>query len=235
MANHRLSFQGEDLTHFRYHTGATLRPLLPGEPCRLLFRDIGPVAMAEFLRGRLRRLAGPFAPILYTRTADYQEPYVDHERIGRLVFLKPGSLHPWHSGVPTIYVASIRQRVDPRTVMFIPGSLDLHEAESRLQGVGDAQGLRESLGDKLYDEIVADSLASLDCLNRELEETERLAEPLRRRFQSRQRNEAESARSWMARHGLLETDLCTAWHHLPRERRDLLREALRSREEEPSC
>src|SRR5262245_4268921 len=109
-------FQGENLARFRYHTGATLRPLAPDEPCRVLFRDVGPLAAADFLRGRLRRLAGPLAPILYTRTADYREPYVDHGRVGRLVFLRPKALNPWDSGVPTVYVASLRQRVEPHTI-----------------------------------------------------------------------------------------------------------------------
>src|SRR5262245_2252788 len=95
---------GEDLSRFRYHTGATLRRLEEGEPCRLLFRDVGPWAMAQFLRGRLKRLAGSFAPILYSRTADYRENYVDYEPVGRLVFLQPKLLKPWDSGVPTIFV-----------------------------------------------------------------------------------------------------------------------------------
>src|SRR5215218_8489010 len=103
------AFVGENLARFRYHTGATLRPLAPDEPCRILFRDVGPVAAAAFLGGRLPRLAGPLAPILYTRTADYREPYVDYGRVGRLVFLQPKALNPWFSGVATIYVASLRQ------------------------------------------------------------------------------------------------------------------------------
>jgi hypothetical protein len=226
-------YQGENLARFRYHTGATLRPLAPDEPCRLLFRDIGPRAMADFLRGRLRRLAGPFAPILYTRTADYKEPYIDHGRIGRLVFLRPKGIHPWYSGVPTIYVASLRQTVEPQAVGFVPGGLDLHEAEERLQGAIDVPGLRDALGGREYDEAVGQTLTSLDRLNDELEETERMAEPLRRRFQSR--HSAEAARNWMAKHGLLESDLCTAWHHLPGERRNLFRQALRSLREERSC
>ena len=36
-------------------------------------------------------LAGPPSPITYMRTEAYVEPYTDHERIGRLVFLRPGS------------------------------------------------------------------------------------------------------------------------------------------------
>jgi hypothetical protein len=49
----------DDLSGFRWHTGATPRPVQPGEACPVLFRDIGPAALALFLRGRLRRLAGP--------------------------------------------------------------------------------------------------------------------------------------------------------------------------------
>src|SRR4051812_44702343 len=127
MANPASSPHGENLARFRYHTGATLRPLGEEEPCRVLFRDIGPVAMAGFLRGRLQRLAGPLAPILYTRTADYLEPYVDFEPVGRLVFLQPKKLHPWYSGVPTIFVASIHQCVDSDTIGFIPARLDLRQ------------------------------------------------------------------------------------------------------------
>ena len=78
-------YPADDLSGFRWHTGATLRPVQPGEACPVLFRDIGPAALALFLRGRLRRLAGPLSPLVYLRTADYTEPYTDYERTGRLV------------------------------------------------------------------------------------------------------------------------------------------------------
>jgi hypothetical protein len=233
MATH--PFQGENLARFRYHTGATLRPLAPDEPCRVLFRDVGPVAVAAFLRGRLRRLAGPLAPILYTRTADYREPYVDHGRIGRLVFLRPHALNPWFSGVPTIHVASLRQRIDPDTIGFVPGGLDLHEAEVRLAGAADFSQLREALGGREFDERVAANLAAVDRLNAEHAEAERGLEPLRRDFQSRDPAEAEAARDWLGRHALAETDLCTAWHHLPDERRAVLRDAARILGERLRC
>src|SRR6476660_5579182 len=102
----------DDLSAFRWHTGATLRPLAPGEPCPGLFRDIGPLALALFLRGKLPRLAGPLSPIVYMRTADYVEPYTDFERTGRLVLLRPLALGPWHSGVPHIYVSRAGAGVD---------------------------------------------------------------------------------------------------------------------------
>src|SRR5262245_44198331 len=172
MATSSTADPGEDLSRFRYHTGATLRRLEPDEPCRLLFRDIGPWAMAQFLRGRLRRLAGPFAPILYTRTAEYREPYVDYEPVGRLVFLRPKLLAPWHSGVPHIYVAPRRQRVDPQTVGFLPADINLADAERRLQGAADVASLREALGRAGYHEAVAETLAALDRVNAENEEAE---------------------------------------------------------------
>jgi hypothetical protein len=218
---------GEDLSRFRYHTGATLRAIAPDEPCRLLFRDVGPVAMALFLRGHLKRLAGPFAPILYTRTADYREPYTDHEPVGRLVFLQPELLRPWHSGVPTIFVASLRQSFDPQTIGFVPSNLDLHSAESLLQGVANVASLREALGGRAYDELVVETIASLDRANSEHAETEKWAEPLRRKLQSRHRAEAERSKDWLIERGLSESDLCTAWHHLPRLRRDLIRAVAR--------
>src|SRR5580692_10642661 len=109
----------ENLTRFRYHTGATLRRLDPDEPCPRLYRDIGPEAMALFLRGRLGRLAGPFAPILYTRTAEYAEPYRDFEPIGRLVFLDSRQLRPWFSGVQHVYVASVANQTARVSVGFL--------------------------------------------------------------------------------------------------------------------
>jgi hypothetical protein len=215
--------RGEDLSRFRYHTGATLRRLAPDEPCRLLFRDVGPWAMARFLRGELKRLAGPYAPILYTRTADYREPFTDHEPVGRIIFLQPKRLRPWYSGVPTIFVASVRQRVEPTIVGFVPPHLTLTDAERTLQGVTDAAALRESFGGKCYEDAVRETLAGLDRLNAEHAEVECRAEPLRRKLQSGRTAESEWAREWLAGHGLSETDLCTAWHHLPRERRERFR------------
>src|SRR5437764_15080723 len=81
-------YPADDLAGFRWHTGATLRPVAQAEACPVLFRDIGPEALALFLRRRLRRLAGPMSPLVYMRTAEYTEPYTDYERTGRLVLLR---------------------------------------------------------------------------------------------------------------------------------------------------
>ena len=216
----------EDLSRFRYHTGATLRRLAPDEPCPRLYRDIGPEAMALFLAGRLGRLAGPMAPILYSRTAAYREPYRDHEPVGRLVFLRPRELRPWFSGVADVYVAPVCNDARAVVVGFLPAHVAPQDAERCLDGVASVPDLREALGGRLYDEAVAETRAGLERLNRDLAETEMLAEPLRRRLQSSDRAEAESTREWLSRNGLKEADLCSAWHHLPRDRRARLRDAL---------
>jgi hypothetical protein len=216
----------DNLARFRYHTGATLRRLAPGEPCPRLYRDIGPEAMARFLAGRLERLAGPLAPILYSRTAAYREPYRDYEPLGRLVFIKPSELCPWFSGVANVYVAPLRCDIRSVTVGFLPAHVDPVCAETLLEGVASLVELRDALGDRVYDEAVEETRNSLERLNRELAVTEVLAEPLRRGLQSRERAESEAARDWLGQHGLNEADLCSAWHHLPRERRGRLRDAL---------
>ncbi len=199
----------ENLARFRYHTGATLRRLSPDEPCPRLYRDIGPEAMARFLAGQLERLAGPMAPILYSRTASYQEPYRDYEPVGRLVFLKPRELRPWFSGVTNVYVAAVPCDARSVTVGFLPAQVDPSRAETLLEGVASLAELRDALGSRLYDEAVKETRVGLERLNRELAETEALAEPIRRRLQSRERDEAEAARDWLGRHGLNESDLCT--------------------------
>jgi hypothetical protein len=217
----------DDLSGFRWHTGATLRRLAPGEPCPVLFRDVGPLALALFLRGKLPRLAGPPSPIVYMRTADHTEPYTDFERTGRLVILRPPLLGPWHSGLPHIYVAKARPRVDFATVGFVPGDVPLAEAARRVEGAADTRELREALGGHLHDDAVAESLHRLDRFAGELTRSERLAEPLRKALQGNDRAARERAREAMARGGLTESDLCSAWHHIPRDRRARIEEALR--------
>ena len=57
-------------------------------------------------------------------------------------------------------------------------------------------------------------------------QTEKLAAPLRQLFQSCDTDQRERAREWMQTQDLSETDLCTAWHHLPDERRAHIQAAL---------
>ncbi|WP_143206675.1 hypothetical protein [Singulisphaera sp. GP187] len=218
---------GDDLTRYRFHTGADLRRLGGDEPCPILFRDLGPVATARFLRGTLRRLAGPLSPILYMRTEGYAEPYVDHERIGRLAILRPLALRPWHSGVATIYVARSTRSIAADALGFIPGDVPLAEAARLAADLHDARELREALGGRNHDEAVADTLQRLDRLARELETSETLAGPLRDEFQSAAPARRDRATALMDGVGLVEVDLCTAWHHLPRDRRHFVADALR--------
>ncbi len=220
-------YPADNLAGFRYHTGADLRPLRPDEPCPVLFRDLGPAALALFLRGELRRLAGPQSPIVYARTQAYVEPYLDPERIGRLLFLRPLEMSMWHSGVPTIYVARAMAPVDPEATAFVPGDVPLAEAARRAGGLRSSAEVREVLGGRGHDEAVGETLHRLDRLADELARTEELAGPLREWLQSPERELRDTAREEMERVGLTEEDLCAAWHHLPRERRGQIGEALR--------
>jgi hypothetical protein len=225
----------DDLSGFRWNTGATLRPIAAGELCPVLFRDIGPAALALFLRGTLPRLAGPLSPIVYMRTAEFVEPYTDYEKTGRLMILRPLTLGPWHSGQPHIYVSRARMGVDFGTVGFVHGAIPLSEAVRLVGDAADTRELREAFGGRVHDEAVAESLHQLDRLQAELARTEEIADPLRKRLHSADRAARERAKEEMARVGLTESDLCTAWHHIPRDRRAWIAEALRFLVGQASC
>ncbi|MFP2923996.1 hypothetical protein ACLESO_02020 [Pyxidicoccus sp. 3LG] len=221
-----LEYPAEDLRRYRFHTGAPLSALKPEEPCPVLYRDLGPVALRRYLRGTLPRLAGPLTPLLYMRTLDFREPYTDYENTGRLVFLRPLHVQPWRSGVPGVYVARATRPVDLSTVAYCPGSIPLQDVEPLAREVENAAELREALGGRAYDEAVSGALHALDGLVSELEAAETRAEPLRRALQSHQRDVRLRAREELARLGVKENDLCAAWHHVPRERRELLKDVL---------
>lgn len=216
----------DDLGRFRWHTGAELRPIARDEPCPVLFRDVGPKALLSFLAGTLERLAGPQTPITYLRTVEYQEPFVDHARTGRLVLLRPLALGPWHSGVPDVFVARATRTAPSGSVAFVPGAFDLRGVARLSAEVKDARELREALGGRELDARVEHERRSLVELVADLDVTEKLAEPLRRALQSAERVEREGARDAMRSIGLTEHDLCAAWHHLPAERRDFVRAGL---------
>src|SRR5205823_8622858 len=95
------------------------------------------------------------------------------------------------------------------------------------RGVPDVAQWRETLGGAGYDEVVTGALADLERLAVELAASEALAVPLRAALQAGDTALRDRARSDIARVGLTERDLCTAWHHLPRQRRGEIAEALR--------
>lgn len=212
------------MRRYRWHTGATLRPVSPDEPLPVLFRDVGPVATARFLAGDLNRLAGPMTPITYMRSHHYVEPYTDHARIGRLVILDPRALGVWHSGLPHVWVAEARRTSD--AVAYVPGHWSLADAATRLAGVHCANEVREALGNREHDEAIAAARIRLTALNRACTAAERRAEPLRRRLQSQDDHVRAAARAEMVAKDIDETDLCVAWHHLPTARRAYLTEVL---------
>lgn len=201
---------------YRWHTGATLRRIEPEERVPVLFRDIGLPATARFLDGTLRRLAGPLSPITYMRSHAYVEPYTDYGCIGRLVILDPRGAGAWHSGLPHIYVAPAGP---PIAVGYVPAHWSLAKAADRLDGVRSPDEAREALGGVEHDDAVSDARVRLCVLQAQLLESERKAEPLRRRLQSQHADERAAARAEMAAKGIDEVDLCVAWHHISAKRR----------------
>ncbi len=208
------------MRQFRWHTGAELRPVDPDETLEPLFRDVGTDALLLFLRGELHRLAGPMTPITYTRTWRWQEPYVDHEQTGRLVFLQPHSLTPWHSGIDHVFVAPAQVSPEPSSFGYLPGDLTLKDAAARLQGVRTRAELREAFGGSLYDERLAHDRQALVTLHLERDASEQRLRPLR---ESLQRGDVD-ARARLQELGLTEALLCQAYHHVPRAARQRILE-----------
>lgn len=226
-----------DLARFRYHTGSALRPVGEDEHCPILFRDLGLPGMALYLAGRLTRLAGPFSPLTYLRSARYMEPYTDHEDIGRLVVLAPRALAPWHAGVPEVYVAAADAGPVSGSVSgslagclaCVPRAWATPGGERRLAGLPDAAAVREVLGAREHDERLADLAGRISALQDSLAASEIRAAPLRAQLQSGRQAERERLRREMAAHGVSEADLCSAWHHVPREARSRLTAWLQAR------
>ena len=209
----------DDLARFRWHTGANPRPIGEGETIPVLFRDIGPMAMQQFLTSHLTRLAGPMTPITYLRTADYIEPYTDYGHIGRIVLLQPATLRPWHSGVRNIYISKANRMPEKDTMAFIPSSWTLQKAAAALIDVTNANELREVFGANEYTEQLNKTLASLHQLNSDHQTCEKHAWRLRLAFQTGSSKTKQQLREQLLREGLDEADLCVAWHHLSEARR----------------
>lgn len=217
---------GEDLARYRYHTGAQPRRLADDEPCPPLFRDIGMEPMARFLQGQLTQLCGIHSPITYLRSADYREPYVDHGCIGRVMLLRPEVVNPWHSGIETVYIASRTIKIDPQSMIFIPAQISLPEAADRFQEAVCLDEVMEIVGKSEYQSMRWETRFRLNELMQTHAQSEKAGASLRRKYQSMKQGDREVATKWMSQLGLTESDLCTAWHHIPTTRRDLILAAL---------
>lgn len=211
-----------DLARVRFHTGATPRPIGDGESCPTLFRDLGPLGMQRYLSGKIRRLAGPMAPILYLRTARYAEPYEDAEEIGRLAILQPQGLKPWHAGYDEVFVASAHLAPDPANMVVVPTAWSFGVEAERLTDLPDADAVREVIGWQVHRDLCEDLLASATCLIAAQEASEQRARPMRQILQTGTPRQREQIRASMREHGVSERDLCSAWHHVPAARREAL-------------
>ena len=232
---HRQRVHSHDLRRFRYHTGAEPKRMARDEPCPPLFRDLGFEAMARFLRGELQRLCGPLSPITYMSSASYVEPYTDYGQIGRLMLLAPQTITPWHSGVEAVFIGPREIKIDYENMIFIPSEIPATIAAGQLSDVQTFREAADVIGIHYYQEAKAETILRLDHLITTHAETERVAGPLRRRFQSSSLRERDDAREWMMRVGLIESDICTAWHHLSDQRREFIHRALCELGETMSC
>lgn len=221
-----MSRDPDDLRRFRYHTGASLRRVLPADGCPPLFRDLGLDGMALHLGPGLTRLAGPYSPITYLRTAEYVEPYTDHGQIGRLVFLEPMALRPWFSGVDHVYVAPVTRMPPADSIAVVPGGVSLAAVAAEAPALRTAAALREVLGGRIYDAQLSHTRHRVHSLQRSLADAERHAMPLRRCLQGADADLRDEARDAMQERDISEHDLCAAWHHLSDARRAHLAEVL---------
>lgn len=222
----RPAMPDHNLTRFRYHTGALPTRLHADEVCPVLFRDIGFEGMLRFLKGDLSRLCGAVSPITYLRTANYCEPYSDFGRTGRLMLLRPLDVAPWHSGLPTIYIAPASVLIDTTSMVFVPPDLPLTKAENLYKEMESAEEFSEAMGRGLHADAMTDTRDRLEQLQQTFQAAELRAAPLRQMFQSPAQRKRDQAREQLHKIGLTESDLCTAWHHLSDTRRDLISAAL---------
>jgi hypothetical protein len=161
------------------------------------FRDLGIIGTNRYLTGRLTRLAGPLSPITYMRTKNYDEPYQDYDQIGRLVLLRPLTLHLWRSGVPHIYVARSTRLPPMETMALVPGHISLTHAAGILAEAKSLEDVREAFGWKAYDEALRDTRRRIQTLVKEMNAVEEHAGPFRRCFQSSDDRLADWARGQM--------------------------------------
>jgi hypothetical protein len=188
--------------------------------------------MTLFLSGRLKRLAGPLSPVVYLRTGAYVEPYQDSEEIGRLAFLRPLELDPWFSGIEDIYIADSGQPPARCSIAFVPTELTNQAGAAKVSQCTDIESLREELGGHLYDEMLRDVQYRTVRIIGEQQASEGMARSVRARFQRGNQAERAELRESMTRHGVTESDLCSAWHHVPRDRREALNAWLEMRASE---
>lgn len=211
--------KGHDLSKYSWHTGAKLRKIDPDENCPVLFRDLGPVGMVNFLEGKLTRLAGPMTPLTYMRDSSYDEPYVDYAEIGRIIFLKPHSIFPWFSGVDHVYVTSSSLVIDTNTLGFLPNDY-LRGKDAELKQIKNCMELSDYIQN--YHDFMLYKKNQLKNLNLEHTQVEKYAHPLRLLLQTGTSREKENVRKIMSSIELNEDLLCRAFHHIKQsERKDM--------------
>lgn len=219
--------QPQNLSRFRYHTGATPTPLHAGEPCPPLFRDLGLLASAQFLAGGLSRLSGPLSPITYLRSLEFQEPYQEHAHVGRILLLRPLAVHPWRSGVPHVFISphvplSFGGTLGEvaQTLVYIPAYMPLRDVAEAFPHLRSRQEAVDLLGGSIYKDFLIEERARLKNLVAAQDACEVIAAPVRAALKH-PRTRLQT-RDLLEQHGISEQVLCAAWNHIPKPSRDAL-------------
>jgi hypothetical protein len=207
--------------------GTSPRPPGDDEVCPTLYRDVGPQALAAFLDGSLRTLAGPDSLCTFLRDATLPGYSACVEEFGVLVFLQPLTLGPWLSGQEGIWVAERAQMPPEGTLGFVPAGESLPALDARLTSAATTASLREALGGRAWDDRVASSRDGLRRYLAEWSRVERAAAPLRARLDGGSEARRDEVLRALLDAGLTEKDLRAPWFHLCPERRKMALERIR--------
>ncbi|MBI3099240.1 MAG: hypothetical protein HYY93_13520 [Planctomycetes bacterium] len=218
----RPDYPGEALRSQAGAIGSMPRPIAPGEPCPILFRDVGPDALAAFLLGGIDSLAGPEAAVVWLRSAEVPPPTRATAEFGEIILLRPMSLLPWKVDEPGVYVAAADRAAAAESLGFVPPDLDRRAAAKAAEAMATEAEWGHHLGSEAYDGAKRLAAGRLGEYLAERSLIEEWAAPLRRLFAE----VPERARSEMERLGLREEDLFGPWFGLDRERREEVRKIL---------
>lgn len=218
-------YPGADLRAYAAEIGGVPEPIPRDKPCPILFRDVGPDGLAEFLAGHLRDLAGNEAPVVWLRTAEAPLPTRAAREFGEIILLRPMSLLPWRTCERGVYVASRAHVAAPGSLGFVPPGSDRLDLAKRARRLSTEEEWRDRLSPRVYDTARGSAKKRVESYRRERDLVDAAAAPLRRAL----RDDPAAARREMERLGLREEDLCGPWFGLTPARRREVRRILGAR------
>jgi hypothetical protein len=125
--------------------GTRPRPPAPGEPCPTLYRDVGPQALAQFVRGEATQFEGRGSACAFLRDATLPAYSSCVEQFGALVLLQPLALGPWVSGQAGIWVSEAGRMPPHDVVAIVPAGVDLPDFDARIEMAATRSEYRERI------------------------------------------------------------------------------------------